>query len=71
MYTAASQVADLEIKEIAEQKAFALEAVRFPNSGAMFALRAGKAQNAHAWLLGLNEPARLRALSDGGQTFAV
>jgi hypothetical protein len=61
----------LEIKEIVEQKSFALEAVKLPNSAAMFALRAGKASSGYAWLLGLNDPARLRALSDGDQTFAA
>ena len=61
----------LEIREITEQKAFAFKVVGHSNSAAMFALRAGKAQNAYAWLLGLSEQGRLRALAEAGQTFAI
>lgn len=58
-----------EIASIPEQKAFAAQATKAANSGALFALRSGKHSSAYQWLLSLSEPQRLRTLSAAGEEF--
>ena len=59
------------INDLADQKAFAAVATQHPNSAALFVLRQGKATDAYAWLLGLGEAQRLRALQAAGEVFSA